>query len=192
MQPMPLSCVGYQDYAFIYPSQKDNLYKLVLQESTGYMMDPEEFCIELEDMVVASNTEILYLTLLKCVHEYFGEVVHNFIIGKFDYLCDPSALGAKQVVYGKWVIMIDKNCIDYKVPGCGENGIGVVVGRHSKLPRKPSLDHENIKLMSKTFQLSDLNRYKKTHDGKFFMFSYRLIQMSSGSMVQVGPLSDHN
>ena len=145
---MPLSCGGYQDYAFIYPSQKDNLDKLVLQESTGYMMDPEEFCIELEDMVVASNTEILYLTLLKCVHEYFGEVVHNFIVVKVDHKYDPSALSAKTFAYGKCILMLDKNCIDCKVPGCGENAIGITVGRYYTFPKKPSFDRAKNKFLS--------------------------------------------
>ena len=47
MQPLPLSYEGYQDYALIYPSHKDNLDKLFLQESPGYMMDTKEFSMEL-------------------------------------------------------------------------------------------------------------------------------------------------
>ena len=56
MQPLPPSMEGYQDYALLYPSQKDNLYKLFLQKSPGYMMDTEEFCMKLEGMVAALNT----------------------------------------------------------------------------------------------------------------------------------------
>ena len=88
--------------------------------------------------------------------------------------------------------MLDKNCIDYKVPGCGENAIGVIVGRNSTFPKKPPLDRAKIKFLSETFHLSGLNRSKTTHDGIFFMCSYRQSQMASFIMAQVIPLSDHH
>ena len=125
--------------------------------------------MELEGIVVASNTEILFFPLLKCAHTYFGEVVQKFIMATVDYLCDPSDLVAKKVVYGKWVLMLEKNCIDCKVSGCGENYIGVVVGHNYTFPKKPFLDCSNIKLLSETFYLSVINRSKTTHDCKLFM-----------------------
>ena len=75
--------------------------------------------------------------------------------------------------------------------GFGENAIGAIVGRHSTFPNKPSLDRSKIKFLSETFHPSGLNLSKTTHDGKFFMCSYRQIQMASGSMAQVRPSSDH-
>ena len=112
------------------------------------MIVPEEFRIELEDIVSALNTEIISIPLFKFGHTYFGEVVHNFIVVKVDHKYDPSALSAKTFAYGKCILMLDKNCIDCKVPGCGENAIGITVGRHYTFPKKPSFDCAKNKFLS--------------------------------------------
>ena len=129
---------------------------------------------------------------MKCGYTYFGEVVHNFIVVIVDYECDPRALGAQQVAYGKWVLMLDRNCIDCKVPGCGENAIGVIVGCHSTIPKKPSHDRAKIKFLYEIFHSSGLNRSKTTHDGKFSGCSYGQSHMASGSMAQVSLSSDYH
>ena len=122
----------------------------------------------------------------------FVDVVHNFIIVTVEYLCDPSALGAKQILYGKYVLILDKNWIYCKVPVCGENCIGVMVGCNSTLPNKPSLYCAKIKLISETYHSSGLNRSKTTHDGKLFICSDWKSQMASGSRAQVSPSSYHH
>ena len=91
------------------------------------MMDTDEFRIELKDMIAASNTDILSFPLLKCGYTYFGEVVHNFIVVIVDYECDPRALGAQQVAYGKWVLMLDKNCIEDLVKTILESSLAVIL-----------------------------------------------------------------
>ena len=91
------------------------------------MMDPDEFHIELKDIIAASNTDILSFPLLKCGYTYFGDGVKNFFLVTVDYECYPSDIGAKQVAYGKWVLMLDKNCIEDLVKTLLESSLAVIL-----------------------------------------------------------------
>ena len=61
---------------------------------------PEEYQIELEDIVTECGSEIVSFPILSCGHTYCGNIVHNFIIVCVDYQCNPECIGASQFGVG--------------------------------------------------------------------------------------------
>jgi len=119
-QPMTLSRHGYQYFALLPESKVCNLEGMFV---TNGLMDPEDYQIELEDIVMQCGSEIVTYPILACGHTYCGHTVHTFIIVCMDYQCNPESIGASQFGMSTWIKFIDMNVNDCNVPGC----VGILI-----------------------------------------------------------------
>ena len=164
-QPMTLSKDGYQDFALLTECQVLKLEHFFIENGS---MTPQDYRMELEDLVCESGSEIVSYPLLECGHSYCGNVVHNFIIVCIDYECDPEDFGASRFGFGTWIKFLDKNVNDIDVPGCNKDPSGVVVARFSTFPKTSNLEMKSIKLVEEVYHSPGLQRGRTTHEGRFF------------------------
>jgi hypothetical protein len=155
-------------------------------------MDPQDFRIEVEDLANNNGVGTLTIPLQECGQEYNGNVVLNFVTVAVDHSDDPSKIGALPISNSQWILLLDRNVIDCEVPGCGKEGSGIVVGRHSPFTYKRSLTQDHIQILMSTYKSQGLKRYRTRHSGKFFMCSTRQSNMCSSSMSQVSDGMNHH
>ena len=93
--------------------------------------------------------------------------------------------------HDSWCLVLYHNCHDVGVPGCGIGGHGVVVGRFGSYSRTTPMTTHHLDVLDATFPNNGLNRRCTDHEGKFYMYSKRQSEMTSGSMCQVSKPTSH-
>jgi len=88
---------------------------------------------------------------------------------------------AVQMSHDSWCFVIDHNCHDVAVPGCGTGGHGVVVGRFGSYSRTTPMTMHHLDVLDSTFPNNGLNQRCTDCKGKFYMCSERQSEMASGS-----------
>lgn len=189
--PMVSSRPGYRRFAVIYQQSKNILDSYIARQD-NQSMDPEDFDIELEEIVFNTDMDIVELPILHCGGTYFGYRVVNFVSVVMVQDGDPTSFGAHHVGKGCWILFLDRNCDDLRIPGCGVNAVGVVSGRHSVYPKAMTLTAAHKKLLQATFPKAGMKRSRTTHEGSFYMCGKRRGCISSASMSQVSPSNEHH
>ena len=188
--PMPLCSPGRQEFALLHKSQFERLRLHILSQYEP--MTKEDLRLELEDLMFMSSVIPISMPILRCGALYLGHEVQNFIIVAVDRLFSKNSVpDCIQMSNDSWCLLMDNNCHDVGVPGCGIGGHGVVVGRFGSYSRTTPMTMNHLGVLDATFPNDGLNRRCTDHEGKFYMCSKRQSEMASGSMCQVGKPTKH-
>ena len=90
-------------------------------------MEAEKFHDRIKQIIDGNTSKLVLFPTMKCGKHYFGQEIVNFIKVTVDNDCNPTSFGCTAIIHpNQWVLLLDKNCNDLSVPGCGENAVGVV------------------------------------------------------------------
>jgi hypothetical protein len=163
---MPLSPPGRQDFVLLTQSQYDKLRIHIC--SLIEPMSNEDLRDELEDLMMTTYLSPISMPILRPRASYLGHVVANFIIVSLDPQAQMSSdTNTVQMSKDSFCLLLDSNCNDIDVPGCGSGGYGVVVGQFGIYSRNTPLTTEHIEVLDSAFPSVGLNISCTDHEGKF-------------------------
>ena len=160
---MPLSPPGRQEFVLFTHLQYDKLRLHI--SSLVEPMSNEDLRDELEDLMMTTYLSTISMPILRPGASYLGHVVANFIITSLDPRAQmTSDTNTVQMSKDSFCLLLDLNCNDIDVPGCGNGGYGVVVGRFGSYSRNTPLTTEHIEVLDSAFPSVGLNRSCTDHE----------------------------